>query len=236
MEQCGLFDGNHSTPPPPRTNSLQFCHAIAYTYMYISFTEPKVTIPSTHKTNQRLKQEWQGTTSPTKDRMDIFTHLDNNIKSVCSFYNFSLQSWNLNGKLSIFTTKQSVIYLNFSAQKSTQIAKQETKSTDSWLSAPFCSMVISWFLQRSGTTQHTKWKRQGSPEFNAKFGLVVSYSSVHQSQCSVEEIQWGVLASRVRGAKTYTCTCFSGSLANHRSGFASRSLSRARYFFTSTWR
>ncbi len=37
-----------------------------------------------------------------------------------------------------------------------------------------------------------------------------------------------VLASRVRGAKTYTYTCFSGTLANHRSGFAFRSRFRAR--------
>ncbi len=40
----------------------------------------------------------------------------------------------------------------------------------------------------------------------------------------------GVLASRVRGAKTNTYTCFSGSSANPRTGFAFRSHSRGRFF------
>ena len=39
----------------------------------------------------------------------------------------------------------------------------------------------------------------------------------------------GVLTSRLRGAKTYTCTCFSGTLANHRSGFAFGSCFGARF-------
>ncbi len=47
--------------------------------------------------------------------------------------------------------------------------------------------------------------------------------------------QQGVLASRARGAKTYTYTCFSGMLANHRSGFAFRSRFRARFVLTSKW-
>ena len=44
-----------------------------------------------------------------------------------------------------------------------------------------------------------------------------------------------VLTSRARGAKMYTCRCFSGALANHRSRFAFRSRLRARFVLTSTW-
>ncbi len=39
----------------------------------------------------------------------------------------------------------------------------------------------------------------------------------------------------IRGEKTYTYTCFSGSPANHRSGLAFRSRSRARFLLTSTY-
>ncbi len=36
--------------------------------------------------------------------------------------------------------------------------------------------------------------------------------------------------------KTYTCMCFSGTLANHRSGFAFRSRFRAHFVLTSSLR
>ena len=45
----------------------------------------------------------------------------------------------------------------------------------------------------------------------------------------------GVLASRVRGIKTYTCAYFSVSSATHRSRFAFGSRSRARFFPTSMY-